>query len=384
MNLRKNLGRVASTIVATALLASVATVPAFAATPTGTGTLNTMTFDKTISVTNTTFAPGVEFTYAISGVADKAPVNGVTIKGGVHPESVKINGTTETADDKAVFTAGETVTGGQITKQVSLDFSAVDFPAPGIYRYKVTETFAAANENPDIVNGTNLDRYIDVTVENEMQDGKPTGNLVITGYKMLASDAQLVYDEDSKSYSYSGIDADAKQEGYEDATYTTYNLTLDKVVAGTMGDKGKEFDFTVTFTNGDKGEKFTYAGSEYTFGEDGSVSITGIKLADATNAVTITGIPSDVMYTVVENVNKSEGYETTATVNEEDVDVTSADASQTVAAQDKSQDTDAVVVTNTRNAVSPTGIAMNIAPYALLVVVAVAGCFVFLRKRNED
>ena len=32
MNLRKNLGRVASTIVATALLASVATVPAFAAT----------------------------------------------------------------------------------------------------------------------------------------------------------------------------------------------------------------------------------------------------------------------------------------------------------------------------------------------------------------
>ena len=151
-----------------------------------------------------------------------------------------------------------------------------------------------------------------------------------------------------------------------------------------MGDKGKEFDFTVTFTNGDKGEKFTYAGSEYTFGEDGSVSITGIKLADATNAVTITGIPSDVMYTVVENVNKSEGYETTATVNEEDVEVTSADASQTVAAQDKSQDTDAVVVTNTRNAVSPTGIAMNIAPYALLVVVAVAGCFVFLRKRNED
>ena len=40
--------------------------------------------------------------------------------------------------------------------------------------------------------------------------------------------------------------------------------------------------------------------------------------------------------------------------------------------------------TNTREAVSPTGLIMDIAPYALLVVVAAAGCFVFLRKRRED
>ena len=39
---------------------------------------------------------------------------------------------------------------------------------------------------------------------------------------------------------------------------------------------------------------------------------------------------------------------------------------------------------NTRDAVSPTGIVMNVAPYALLVVVAAAGCFVFMRKRRED
>ena len=161
-------------------------------------------------------------------------------------------------------------------------------------------------------------------------------------------------------------------------------MTLDKVVAGTMGDKGKEFDFTVTFTNGDAGEKFSYAGQDYTFRDDGTVSITGIKLADETTAVQITGIPSDVKYTVVENVNQSEGYATTATVNGEEATVRSADASQTVVEQDKSKDTDAVVVTNTRNAVSPTGLATDIAPYALLVVVAVAGCFVFLRKRRED
>ena len=43
-----------------------------------------------------------------------------------------------------------------------------------------------------------------------------------------------------------------------------------------------------------------------------------------------------------------------------------------------------VLYENNREAVSPTGIVMNVAPYALLVVIAAAGCFVFLRKRDED
>ena len=43
-----------------------------------------------------------------------------------------------------------------------------------------------------------------------------------------------------------------------------------------------------------------------------------------------------------------------------------------------------VLYENNREAVSPTGIVMNVVPYALLVVIAAAGCFVFLRKRDED
>ena len=43
-----------------------------------------------------------------------------------------------------------------------------------------------------------------------------------------------------------------------------------------------------------------------------------------------------------------------------------------------------VAYTNKLDTVSPTGLAMNIAPYALLVVVAAGACFVFLRKRRED
>ena len=51
---------------------------------------------------------------------------------------------------------------------------------------------------------------------------------------------------------------------------------------------------------------------------------------------------------------------------------------------DVQNDTPTHTITNTRSTTTPTGIVMNVAPYALLVVVAVAGCFVFLRKRNED
>ena len=382
MKLNKTMGRVATTLVATAMLASVA-APAYAATPTGADSQNTMTFNKPITVNNTVYGPKAEFTYAIEGTLDKEPVNGVTIKGGVHADQVKINGTTETTDDKVTFVAGEAATEGKITKTVSLDFSGVDFPEPGIYRYKVTETFADANENPDIVNGSNTVRYVDVTVKNEMQGDTPTGKLVIAGYQILSSDATLQYDAESQQYSYVG-GTTAKSAGYEDATYTTYDLTLDKVVKGDMGSKGETFDFTIEFAGGDAGEKFNYGGKDYTFDAEGEVSVTGIELADATDPIMITGLPSDVQYTIVENINKTKGYTTTATVNGADATVTSADETQTVAQQDKSQSTDAVVVTNTKASVSPTGIVMDIAPYALLVVVAAAGCFVFMRKRRED
>ena len=39
---------------------------------------------------------------------------------------------------------------------------------------------------------------------------------------------------------------------------------------------------------------------------------------------------------------------------------------------------------NSKNATTPTGVIMNVAPYALMVVIAVAGVAVFMRKRVED
>lgn len=44
----------------------------------------------------------------------------------------------------------------------------------------------------------------------------------------------------------------------------------------------------------------------------------------------------------------------------------------------------AVVCTNLKNAVTPTGIAMTVAPYILMVAVAGIFAILFLRRRHEE
>lgn len=81
------------------------------------------------------------------------------------------------------------------------------------------------------------------------------------------------------------------------------------------------------------------------------------------------------------NINAWNGTNATnATSKTEGTDTTMTAASQNM----KADETNCIEFNNSRNSSTPTGIVMNVAPYALLVVVAVAGCFVFLRKRNED
>ena len=107
-------------------------------------------------------------------------------------------------------------------------------------------------------------------------------------------------------------------------------------------------------------------------------------LTDGTGSFTITGIPADADYAVVENLLSSQGYTVTATVDNADQTVQYANGEYSFAQQEMDATNHAVIVTNTKTAVSPTGIVANVAPYALLVVIAAAGCFVFLRKRDED
>lgn len=361
MKLKKIARRLAGALLAGTLMVSMLGMTAFAKTGNVTG--GEVSFKKTLDMTNAQGAsvPAVTFTYSItSGTAVPATDNNPEIKAGIGTPEVG------TAVYAPVDDANTEVDETALVKTVGVDFSNVTFTAPGIYRYVITEN---TTDNVDITNDTANVRYLDVYVVNGANGGFE-----------IASQALLT--EAIRPNTSSSYDSTKKSEGFTNA-YTTYKLTLDKVVDGTMGYKGEEFDFTINF-EGPANASFTYGTTKVTLDNEGKRSISGIKLADATEPITVTGIPSTVKYTVVENIEKTEGYTTTAVVNEDANTVTPSEHAQTLTQVTMGKADNAVVVTNTKNATTPTGVILNIAPYILMVALAGILAFFFLRRRKSE
>ena len=313
----------------------------------------TVSFTKTLDMSEADGAsvPDVTFSYEIkAGEPVSASETAPEILAGVGSPVV----------EDAVY--GPTGAAASLTKTVNVDFANVKFEKPGIYRYIITEQ---TTNNADITNDGNPTRYLDVYVVN----GDTEGTYAIDDFVLLPSviipGNNGVYEDGPTS----------KSNGYTNM-YTTYQLSLDKVVSGTMGDKGKEFDFTITFS-GPANASFTYDGKPVQLDSNGNGRV-DIKLADGTQAAVITGIPSTVKYTITENIETKEGYTTSYKINDGE-----AIKGTTTGEQKMGTDNNAVVCTNVKDAVTPTGIAMNIAPYVLMVAVAAVLAVVFLRKRNN-
>ena len=101
-------------------------------------------------------------------------------------------------------------------------------------------------------------------------------------------------------------------------------------------------------------------------------------MTDKSQAAVITGIPSTVEYTVTEKIDAKEGYTTSYTING-----VSEIKGTTTNEHTMGKANNAVVCTNTKDAVTPTGIMMNVAPYVLMVAVAAVLAVVFLRRKNN-
>ena len=143
-----------------------------------------------------------------------------------------------------------------------------------------------------------------------------------------------------------------------------------------MGDKGKNFDFTIEFS-GPANASFTFGTEKVKLDNSGTGKAT-IQLTDKSPAAVITGIPSTVKYTVTEIIDAKEGYTTSYKIN----DGTTIDGT-TTSEQIMGKANNAVVCTNVKEAVTPTGIMMNVAPYVLMVAVAAVLAVVFLRRKNN-
>ena len=370
MKLNKTMGRVATTLVATAMLASVAVVPAFAEE--GEFNSSTITINKVLEMPADVNVPNVTFQFSI-----KAPTGSVS-------ENYTDDKGTETTDDDVTLavkagtasqenagtatiqsTASTTPDGANktVTVPVTLTLPNETYTDAGVYKYVIDEVDPTLEGVTDQTQSLNL--YLIVT---RVDADSPIAD---SGEEFQVSGAVIKNTSNEKTATWTNY-----YKLDDEGGSTVGSISVKKEIAGAMGNKGDTFEFTVGIPNDNveysyyindvpQDDKLTYTNNTVSLGHNDTLKVVGLNAG------------AEIL--VTEAIPANSGYATTGITNDNDEDLTNGNTLTVV------KDTvTPTVFTNTRDAVSPTGIVMNVAPYALLVVVAAAGCFVFMRKRRED
>ena len=294
---------------------------------------------------NYTIAPEEASVLTSTGMPATAGVRGAV---SLSPSSVNYSAEGLSSVDNA---DGVTKT---ITAQMSVSLGTLKFPAPGIYRYKITQT-------SPVLDGLNVEYkelFLDVYVEN--------GNSGLVAKGCTLSTAAGSGD---------------KTSGFENK-YATHKLTIKKVVAGNQGDKNKDFEFTVTIKGAD-GEAYKYATVK-----NGTTTPNVIKAESGTaisvklkneESVIFYGLSSKDEFTVTEKNYSSEGYKTSYKLGDD----TSSTEGNSIAEKAIGTSDTTVIFTNTKDATVPTDVIRTVAPYVAIVAFAAVMGVVFFRPRRN-
>ncbi|MCR4890309.1 MAG: hypothetical protein K5979_14205 [Ruminococcus sp.] len=446
--------KLAAAAAALTMIASMAAVPmSVSADDTTPGTSGytavnggDVSFDKYLVMKNNATVPNVSFNLTVEPIADsevktatstslavmKGP-EGIKFKSGVTDVTVVDATETTPATATVAFNSTDTTTPEAnkesksivfattttddekfATKTVTLDLSAVSFPEPGVYRYKITET--AVTGVAGVTNDTNDTRYLDVYVKNETTgtgaEETNTGNLAIQGYFIhKADDAPRVGTADSSK----------KSTGFSNA-YTTNDLEFRKVVTGNQGSKDKYFKITVKLTNPDSltisdSDTFQLSGTwTKTPTQNAATIYTAENMTTANNVTSLTyanlkgtdgysfyihdgelielhGIPSGLGYTIIEaeeDYTPSVAMNTTGDVKTDDKagEGTAIDTSANNTVTDTFLKSDAgVIFTNDRSGNIPTGLISTVAGSLGIVAVGalgITGGAIYMKKKKSE
>ena len=408
--LKTRLWALAATLL---LLVSLLAMPTSAENVAPTTNLET-TFDKYLVMDTNANVPNVEFEFKITAGAAANATTGSSrsIYAGDDALRVegfpvlKVDGTGNTTTAKVNFVAGDTTTYDRVQdgdilvlgekekyakKTVTVDFNAVDFNAPGIYRYIITEKTDETQQGISYDNPNT--RTLDVFVE--YVDPDTGGALKVTSYVLYPgtkTDASVVAEE-------------AKDDGFTN-TYTTYDLTLAKTVTGNQGDRDKFFKFTVTISNAVPGTVYdvtiptTDAPTQNDLEQGDSIdnvnldkltvgsaqapettgSVTATYYIKHNQSIVIQGLTSDTAYTITETDYSTDGYTTTYAIDggEPVTAIATPSENNTMNGADHT-----VTFTNHKQGTVPTGILLETAPYLILGAVVVAGLVVLFATRRR-
>lgn len=299
--------------------------------------------------------PNADFKYTIAPAeASELTNTGMPATAGVEgavslsPSSVNYSAEGLSSEDNA---DGVTKT---ITAQMSVSLVTSRFAAPGIYRYKITQT-------PPELDGLNVvykELFLDVYVEN--------GNSGLVAKGCTLSTA---------------AGSGSKISGFENK-YVTHKLTITKVVAGNQGDKNKDFEFTVTIKGAD-GETYKYGTVKNgvttmnkTTTKSGATFTETLKHGES---VIVYGLSSEDKFAVTEADYHGDGYKTSYKIGD---GTNSTEGSSITEEAIGAYDT-TVIFTNTKDATVPTDVIRTVAPYVAIVAFAAVMGVVFFRPRRN-
>lgn len=299
--------------------------------------------------------PNADFKYTIAPAeASELTNTGMPATAGVEgavslsPSSVNYSAEGLYSEDNA---DGVTKT---ITAQMSVSLVTSRFAAPGIYRYKITQT-------PPELDGLNVvykELFLDVYVEN--------GNSGLVAKGCTLSTA---------------AGSGSKISGFENK-YVTHKLTITKVVAGNQGDKNKDFEFTVTIKGAD-GETYKYGTVKNgvttmnkTTTKSGATFTETLKHGES---VIVYGLSSEDKFAVTEADYHGDGYKTSYKIG----DGTNSTEGSSIAEEAIGAYDTTVIFTNTKDATVPTDVIRTVAPYVAIVAFAAVMGVVFFRPRRN-
>ena len=154
--------------------------------------------------------------------------------------------------------------------------------------------------------------------------------------------------------------------------YSPANLTLTKTVNGTIGNKDKEFTFTIKAEGADSTEQYEWTKNGVS--QTAALHSNGTFTMKHGDTVVIT-LPKRVSITITED---NEDYTTSFKLNQEDPEYVN---SKTFVLQDNAT----VAVVNTRNALLPTGVRLSATWCVVIMLTALAGVvFLVMWRRRAD
>ena len=323
--------------------------------------------------------PGMQYSYSISPAEPSEDNGGTSVT-----DQEQRTGTVHTGPSDGVSLASSTVSfpvgtpleassqGKDNTKYFTAAADLSKFTAPGIYRYRISETLDP--QDPTSVGVTDTgdrDRYLDIYIENG-----PTG-LKVAGYTL--------HDKyNNKTDGCNGGSTGAGQPFTGAAQFETKNIVLENEVTGNMGDKNNQFPFSGTVK--DNGRSFYAAKGEAPRSDAssqaaGSASGTSLDTALAHGEkYYISGLSSAAVVDFTETNNTPDTYSVSITGGKEAAPAAVAAGGKKVMGEASVMDSANVKFTNRLDAITPTGVVLRFG-YAAFLIVAGIG-LVLMRKRS--